>query len=220
VLKGGFALDRRFGTRARLTYDVDLGRRDTVEEATADLLAAAAVDAGDFFVFRVEKTEELDGLLDGAAARYRVAVDLAGRPFESAVLDVGFGAQQLEAPETLPGSTLLAFAGIHPIEIPTLPLEQHIAEKVHAYTRAYGESRRASTRVKDLVDLVLISTHSTIEPTRLRAALQRTFAERATHPLPKALPRPPTDWQAPYARLATEVGMDGSLALGHADGLP
>jgi hypothetical protein len=37
---------------------------------------------------------------------------------------------------------------------PTLPLELQIAEKVHAYTRTYGTDA-SSTRVKDLIDMVL-----------------------------------------------------------------
>jgi hypothetical protein len=35
-------------------------------------------------------------------------------------------------------SDLLSFAGIERIRVPGLPLPQHIAEKVHAYTRKYG----------------------------------------------------------------------------------
>jgi hypothetical protein len=40
VLKGGLALDYRFGSRARTTKDMDLGRHDGETAATADLLAA------------------------------------------------------------------------------------------------------------------------------------------------------------------------------------
>jgi hypothetical protein len=40
VLKGGFALDLRLGTRARSTKNLDVARGDAVEQATADLLTA------------------------------------------------------------------------------------------------------------------------------------------------------------------------------------
>lgn len=40
------------------------------------------------------------------------------------------------------------------VEVPALPIEQHIAEKVHAYTRRYGRGN-SSTRVKDLIDLAV-----------------------------------------------------------------
>ncbi|MBI2403732.1 MAG: hypothetical protein HYV20_13555 [Gemmatimonadetes bacterium] len=44
-----------------------------------------------------------------------------------------------------------------------IPLARHVAEKVHAYARTYGEGR-ASTRVKDLVDLVLRTRPHPPEP--------------------------------------------------------
>ena len=60
-------------------------------------------------------------------------------------------------PDTIKTSDLLAFAGINPIDLPALPLSQHLAEKVHAYTRTYGATARRSTRPKDLVDILLIA---------------------------------------------------------------
>jgi hypothetical protein len=53
VLKGRFALDLRLGTRARPTKDLDLARGDAVEQATADLLTAQAMDTEDYFAFAV-----------------------------------------------------------------------------------------------------------------------------------------------------------------------
>jgi len=108
-------------------------------------------------------------------------------------------------------SDLLAFAEIEPVEIPVVPVAQHIAEKVHAYTRRYGESQRPSTRPKDLVDILLIATAETIDAGALHDALDRTFHTRAWQPLPEALPEPPADWRRPFGRLATEVGIEADL---------
>ena len=44
-------------------------------------------------------------------------------------------------------------ADIEPIVAPTLPLELQVAEKVHVYTRNYGDSGATSTRVKDLIEV-------------------------------------------------------------------
>jgi hypothetical protein len=54
-------------------------------------------------------------------------------------------------------------------------------------------ARRASrsTRVKDLVDLVLIARAARLEYTELRRALERTFKVRGTSALPVDLPPPP-----------------------------
>ena len=83
-----------------------------------------------------------------------------------------------------------------------LPLTMHIAEKVHAYTRRYGPQQHPSTRVKDLVDLVLLATTTGFQAGELRSALDRVFAGRANHGMPAAFPTPPSTWDAPYARLA------------------
>jgi len=59
ILKGGLTLDYRLRERARTTKDMDLGRQDTVEEATRDLMAAARLDGGDYLVYTVEATDAL-----------------------------------------------------------------------------------------------------------------------------------------------------------------
>jgi len=108
-------------------------------------------------------------------------------------------------------SDLLSFAEIEPVEVPALPLAQHVAEKVHAYSRQYGETQRTRTRPKDLVEILLIAGAKAIEATALRDAMERTFETRSRQPLPKALPEPPDDWRRPVARLAAEVGIEADL---------
>jgi predicted nucleotidyltransferase component of viral defense system len=146
LLKGGLALDLRLGARARTTKDMDLARRGSEEAATEDLLAAQALDLGDYFTFTTERTDALDALLDGAAVRYRIAAELAGRRFEDVVIDIGFGDPLAQPPDVVQGPALLDFAGIAPIAIPVVSLDQHIAEKIHAYTRTCSGGR-ASSRV-------------------------------------------------------------------------
>ena len=119
-------------------------------------------------------------------------------------------------PERLRGADLLGFAGIEPAEVPALPLEQQVAEKVHAYTRTYGGGQ-ASSRVKDLVDLVLVKTSMGVEAARLREALEVTFASRGGHPLPAKLPPPPPDWNVAYRRYAEEVDIAADIRVGHAE---
>jgi len=147
---------------------------------------------------------------DAHGERYRVAAELAGRPFETVLVDVGYSDPELWAPEPVRGPDLLAFAGIEPTEAPTLPLEQHLAEKVHAYTRTYAGGRRSS-RVKDLADLVLLRTIERLDGQRARVALEQTFEARSTHPMPPELPAPPAAWRRPYRRLASETGIEEDL---------
>lgn len=114
------------------------------------------------------------------------------------------------------GPDLLEFAGIKPIEVPVLPLEQHIAEKVHAYTRTYSGGR-VSSRVKDLVDIVLVKQLMVLDASRLRLALVGVFEKRRQHQLPGRLPPPPRDWVVPYRKMAAEVGINSDLRTGYAE---
>jgi Nucleotidyl transferase AbiEii toxin, Type IV TA system len=205
VLKGGVALNLRWQRQARTTKDLDLGRLDDEETATEHLLAATNIDLDDFFMFAVERTAKLDTMRDGATVRYHVTAELAGRRFDEVTVDIGFGDPLDPAPDTVPGTTLLMFAGIERLAIPTIALEQHLAEKVHAYTRFYDSGK--STRAKDLVDLVLAEQIDTPHAGRFMAALDSIFNARATHSIPETLPRPPALWAIAYGRLAAEVGL-------------
>jgi hypothetical protein len=77
--------------------------------------------------------------------RFHVTAQLAGRTFEQFLVDVGFSDTISWKPDTIHTSELLSFAGIGPLALPAIPLPQHLAEKVHAYTRVYGESEQPST---------------------------------------------------------------------------
>jgi len=215
------AADFRLGIHARVTMDMDLGRYDDTDAATVDLLAAQERDLGDYFVFGVERTDRLDALREATAVRYHVHAELAGRTFEHVTVDVGFsppptGGQPWPM-DTIVGPDLLAFAGITPIRIPTLSLEYHIAEKLHAYTRGYGETGTIqSTRVKDLIDLVVIASTTALSAHRLHSALMEVFEGRRSQALPPHLPPPPTAWHRPYATMAQGVGLETDLAAGYA----
>jgi len=214
ILKGALALDFRLGAGFRTTQDMDLARADDERSATADFLAAQDVDLQDYFSFAIQKTARLDAALEGAAVRYHAHAELAGRAFEDVIVDVGFGDPVVTAPDLVPGPSLLGFAGVDPVEVPVLSIEQQIAEKVHAYTRQYVGGRHSS-RVKDLIDLVLIRSHVMLEAGSLRLALRTVFVHRGSHPLPMKLPSPPLEWSLPYRKMASTVELDADLSEGY-----
>ena len=214
IIKGGVALELRYGSDARMTRDLDLGRGDTEDAATADLMAALAVDLGDYFRFAIRTTAGIDDAAERVAVRYRIASTLAGRRFEEMVVDIGFGGSPPGSPEHLPGTNLLEFAGFAPVIVPVVSLDQHVAEKIHAYTRIY-DGQRTSSRVKDLIDLVLIQAKSSLAAGRLRRALIETYADRGVQTVPTALPIPPPSWASSYPVLAVEVGVAPDVAIGH-----
>jgi len=212
VLKGGLAMDYRFGSRVRTTKDMDLASIGDEEAAAEDLIAAQAVDLGDYFTFEIDRTGQLEEMDGATAVRYHVRSLLAGRLFEEVVIDVGFDLPDGWDPELVEGPDLLGFADIDPVEAPALPLELQVAEKVHAYTRGYGDSGAPSTRVKDLIDLVIIATGAALDAATLARALKETFEHRDRHEVPKRLPEPPAEWATPYAGLAREVDLPPDLA--------
>lgn len=213
VVKGGIALDLRLGPRARLTRDLDLVRYDTVEAAEEDLIAAAKLELADFFAFEIRRHTTLSAIEEVDVVRYQIEASLAGRRFEQIRLDIGLSEPFGLSPDRFRLPDLLTFAEFTPIEVPTLPLDLHLAEKVHAYVRIYA-NERPSTRVKDLIDLVLIRSAFNFQADRVRRALTFTFGNRSVAELPTALPLPPDDWLDTYRTLATEVGMEPDIDFG------
>lgn len=216
LLKGGFALELRLRDRARATKDVDLEWRIDEDELVDALIDAAEHDSGDFFAFEVARTGRQPERL-GGSHRFHVSASLAGRPFEQRfALDVAPRSVVDRCPVRLTTPDLLAFAGLDPVTLAAIPLERHIAEKLHAYSQTYADGRR-STRVKDLVDLALLAELATFDARALRAAIDQTFDQRAVHPVPTQLPPPPEAWRTPFRELARAIGIPQELEAGHAD---
>lgn len=203
VVKGGVVLELRLA-RARTTKDVDLRVMGAPDALEAELTAACALDLGDHLHFELRAdathpTIEGEGIVY-AGRRYRVAAQLAGRPYADPFgVDAGFADRLVAPPEILVGSTALEFAGVAPPRLRVYPRESHVAEKLHAYTLP---RTRENTRVKDLPDIALLALTGSFDGERLRAALEATFSFRGTHALPATLPAPPSAWAAPYARIA------------------
>ena len=198
VLKGGFALELRLGAQARTTKDIDVDWAIGEDETIGLLLDAAAVTLDDRFEFAIERAQADDDL-PGGGQRWTVAATLAGRD-SSLAIDIGFAAESVFEPEAIASSHLLDFADMAPVRIPTVAIEQHVAEKLHAYTRTYATDR-PSSRVKDLVDIVVIARTTRIDADRLTRAIREIFQRRGTHPVPHAVPPPPGDWGPGWRRL-------------------
>jgi hypothetical protein len=202
VLKGGLALQVRFGQAARTTRDIDLLLVGVTENVYELLVQASRVDLADWFGFEIIRFRPIFPGQPGSSLRFQVRSLLDARLFEGFHIDVGMGDAMVEAPNAVVMPSLLDFAGIQATRIACFPITQHLAEKVHAYTlpRTTGES----SRVKDLVDILLIAESESVGAETLRRALEATFAVRQTHGLPERLPPPPSNWGAPYQRLARE----------------
>lgn len=183
------------------------------EDATEILLDAAHLNVGDMFEFRLQRADP-DEELEGGGQRWRAIALLDGREFERILIDLTFATEPILAPDAVMSFGLLAFAGLGQVQVRTLAIEQHVAEKVHAYTRTYAGDR-PSSRVKDLVDIDVIAATTRVDSFRLRATLDTVFAERATHPVPSKLPPPPQNWAGTWSKLAANLPIPPTLTSGH-----
>ncbi len=210
LLKGGYALELRLA-RARATRDVDLALRDV---ATHDVLEAVrdagAVDLGDHLTYLVEETTAAKpaGAPYGGQ-RLTVVPLLGGRRFQPFPLDVGLGDAIPEQADTLRGGIDLSFAGLSLLETPAIPVEVHLAEKLHALSLPHLDDRENS-RVKDLVDVMLLRSDAYVDVSRVRVAVVATFERRATHPMPERFELPLVAWETPYRRFAMALALEVS----------
>ena len=210
VLKGGLALELRLA-RARTTRDVDVLARGDGESAEALMRRVAAhvpdpPDHIDFAVAPNPDAPEIDG--DGvrySGRRFRVTPTIASRPFGDPFgVDVAVADAVVGAPDMLEGSDFLDRYGIARLRVPAYPLPTHLAEKLHALTLPRSQP---NSRLRDLVDVALLSELEGHDVALLRHAIDRTFTFRASHAVPARLPDPPEEWTKRYARLQADDGL-------------
>lgn len=186
MLKGGFCLEVRLGTAARATKDLDVA-------LVADEPVRSVLDVQDLLSAEVSTAAPTDGFrfdvglpapisadeLGNPGWRITVRATVGGDRFESVKLDVvarpgeiAGGVEKLVLEPLLRG-----VPGHGPVAVPAVDVHQHAAEKLHAYARIYARDR-PSSRVKDLVDLVLLTEAGVLSPEPLSARLRQVYAVR------------------------------------------
>lgn len=217
ALKGGYAMELQLRV-ARTTVDIDLTLPASLnlssEEAPATgavremLQESASLDLGDWFVYTVgAPMMDLDAAPNGGA-RYPIECRMDGRTFANFHLDVGIGDVLILPLQKIRGLDWLAFAEISAAEMRLISKEQQVAEKLHAYT--LPRSTRNS-RVKDLVDLLLLIRTGEVRQTQLAEAVRMTFDRRKTHAIPLDLVPPPESWESQFKALASECGLASGM---------
>jgi hypothetical protein len=215
VLKGGFALELRYGWRHRSTQDLDLRVETPLAEALGHLRQALTGGQqhhqGDHFTFELGAPgPEMQGA-PGGAWRVPVTARVAGQIFARFHIDLSSGDAMVQPPETREGSDLLDFAGVPHVHFPIYPLPQQLAEKLHAYTLPRVSP---NTRTKDLVDLVVVAAVERVDGADLLESLRATFDARRTHDVPATLTPPDPSWTEPFRRLASEAPISPTADLG------
>ena len=215
-LKGGYAMELRVA-EARVTKDIDLTCliRPTANEQINDIILDelqkyASKDLNDFFFYQISKSSmDLDNAPYGGS-RYQVSSLIDGKLFVRFQLDVGADIV-LDKVEFIKGVDWLEFCDVKSPTFPTISIEQQFAEKLHAYSLPLGN--RINSRVKDLIDMVLLINIRDINVEAFQKMLKVIFKVRNTHSLPKLLDSPPLEWERPFNALAEECGLVQDMTL-------
>lgn len=218
VLKGALMLQLWGDGLVRTTKDIDLhGRRTaSVGEIVSVIRGCVAVEVrDDGLQFPAEEVSgeeiRLEAKYDGVRVQLRSYLGKAVIPLQ---VDVGFGDVIKPAPERISYPTLLDFPA------PSLlgyPPETSIAEKFEAMVSLDVKN----TRLKDFLDIWLLSQRRAFQGARLAEAIHATFHRRGTQ-LPGETPVALTEqyydmpdrqrqWQA-YLKKGRIVGVPERLA--------
>jgi hypothetical protein len=209
ILKGGFSLETRLSLRARATKDLDvlhLGAAQPDADSVQDLVDNALdQNLGDGFTFHTRPPKSIR-VEDSGSPSWRIGVDAFyfNSPFSSITIDIVLSAST-STRDTEPLVVTPTLIGA-PFTMPALDLERHAAEKFHACTRIYAHDR-PSSRVKDLVDLIVLHEYEDLNRADLDDAIRRVFMERNHCEPPDTLPNLPREWTITYPPLAEETGL-------------
>lgn len=217
LLKGGYAMELRF-EKARATRDIDLtylerfnniSREEITEEVFQVLRDISQIEMEDYFVYQVGEAQlDLENAPYGGA-RYPISAFLDGRLFVRYQLDIGLDVM-VNKIERIKAQDWLDFCNISAPMVCMITKEQQFAEKIHAYTLPRED--RINTRVKDLIDILLLLEKGSFDSRFCREALEAVFKIRNTHPLPSELLQPPSQWAGSFQKMGAECGFKLSLA--------
>jgi hypothetical protein len=159
IVKGATALlARDLGVRGSL--DIDLYRNAAREPAEADLRRAAATDIGDGFRFEVG----VGSPIAAAAVRLAITARIGTTTWVAFRVDlVGESLTMTGQPEAVPPLARGIVPEVAQHGYRAYPLVDHIADKVAAMYERHGRTQMASTRFRDLVDLVAIVRAASVE---------------------------------------------------------
>ena len=208
VLKGGRGILART-VDARYTTDTDfLYRGDDLEEALGELKRLVSKDLGDRMEFRfvsADKIAATQEYRDGCRARFEVVLDGTRRKSEIAI-DLVADPVELGKADLVTPANRLDVKGLAVFDYLVYPVERTVADKVCATMQAYPGGRDSS-RVKDLVDLVLHVTRYGMAGSDLSRAIAREAGVRGIGPLDAF--GVPDSWLGPregaYRRAAAEA---------------
>jgi hypothetical protein len=217
LLKGGMSMLARV-PRSRTTQDVDLAalRASDLAEAGRALAALVEVDLGDHLTFRLIRStptglgENQPGV---ATRRYFFACIDADHDtqIDTVVVDVVVGPPPVGRTEVVePANRLHLRRPLTTFPYRLYPVADQIADKVCATIDTQYPGGKPSSRVKDLVDLVVIAHTQTVHLDELRVAIGSKRELSSIAPFEHF--DVPAEWTRTYPATAKGVPVAESLS--------
>ncbi len=208
VLKGGTGLLIRLPD-ARHSQDLDLLHPSADLPTAVAELREISRHGGDPFTFTVSEPVAMSGGVAGA--QVKVQASLGARFFHRFPIDVSTALPLIARVERHRPHPVVEVPGVGPLPLFALfPLADQIADKVCAMYELHGRDAVASSRYRDLVDLVLITTHFGVDAAETAAALAAESTRR-TMILPTALKAPGVQWRTGYPAVARDTALPAEL---------
>lgn len=210
LLKGGLSILARV-PRSRTTKDVDLAAQYTpdLDEAEHALSALVAVELGDHLTFRLIRslpTGAGDNQPGVQTRRFVYAcLDIDhDTQVDTVTVDLAVGPAPVGAPEIVEPANRLHLRGslvTHPYRL--FPVADQIGDKVCTTMNTDYPGGKRSSRVKDLIDLVVLAHSQTIDLVELRTAIAAKQAISGMDPFDHF--DIPADWRRTYPATAKGV---------------
>lgn len=221
VVKGGSAIKMRFGNVAtRFTTDLDTATA-TNPDIYAEQLAAALVKGWEGFTGRIVPRDPAhpQGIPQEYVMQpFDVKLSYNGKPWCTVPLEVGHNeigdAEAVDWVEFEDAADIFAKIGFPALgKMPLMSLTHQVAQKIHAVTSG-------SDRVRDLVDLQLITANADIDFVETRLTCVRLFAYRKMQTWPPVVVKG-KGWDTLYATQAAGLPVEQSAdnAIAWANGL-
>lgn len=214
LLKGGTSMLARV-RETRATKDVDLASStQTTEEAVDALCKCAAQDLGDHIRFELTRNR-ITGQGDhqpGVETRrlvFTASDQQTGRWIGDVPVDLVVEPPPVGDIETIePANRLRLTRSVRSSPYRLFPIADQVADKVCATHMRYPSGHHSS-RVKDLVDLVVIARTQRVDLDQLRLAIETKRVLSRLDPFDTFTT--PDDWDTTYRRLATSTQATGKV---------
>lgn len=191
LLKGGQSVLART-VDARTTRDIDLlSMSGGLEEAVEDLKRLSAVDLGDFVTFSFAEMKPIkteDEYRSGANVRFHV--HLGNKKLQDISIDLVVDDIPQTHFETLVPADRIEVRDISTCAYRVYPVESSLADKLCAIMERY--QGRPSSRLKDLIDIVIYARSCTVDGSELSHRLRLECRARKM-PLPGRF-EVPSEW--------------------------